>query len=57
MGDYQEELARLQLADRKKLEKQDKKRAKELEGVGRGCGCFLIILSVIFLIMLIFFSK
>ncbi len=57
MGDYQEELARLQLADRKKLEKQDKKRAKELESFERGCGCFLIILSVIFLIMLIFFSK
>ncbi len=51
---YQEELARLQLEDRKKKEKEKKKADKEMEGCLGNCGCFLFVLSVILIIVYIF---
>ena len=57
MGDYQEELARLQLADRKKLEKEKKKADKESKRFWNNCGCTLAVVSVIFFVLFLMYGK
>ena len=55
MGDYQEELARLQLADRKKLERKKEKEDKEMEGCLNNCGCTIAVVSVIFFVLFLMY--
>ena len=57
MGDYQEELARLQLADRKKLERKKKKEDKEMKGCLNNCGCTLAFVSVILTVLFLMYGK
>ena len=57
MGDYQEELARLQLEDRKKLERKKKKEDKEMKGFLNNCGCTLAVVCVIFFVLFLMYGK